>query len=76
MRPALLLVFLEVDRSRQELLCLAGGGTDAEVAVDLHCVDRRGQDSRTCVMLDVLDETDVGRRKLACFIGLRANRAK
>ena len=25
-----------------ELLCLAGGGTDADVAVDLHCVDRRG----------------------------------
>ena len=43
MRPALLLVFLEVDRSRQELLCLAGGGTDAEVAVDLHCIDRSGQ---------------------------------
>ena len=41
MRPALLLGLLKDDLSRLELLCLAGGGTDADVAVDLHCVDRR-----------------------------------
>ena len=43
MRPALLLGLLEGGHSRQELLCLAEGGTDAEVAVDLHCIDRSGQ---------------------------------
>ena len=59
-----------------ELLYLAEGGVDVDVAGDLHCVDRRGQASRTCGMLNVLDETGVGRPKLACFIGFRANRAK
>ena len=64
-----------MDLSRLKLLCLAGGGTDADVAVDLHCVQER-TDSRTCVMLDVSDETDGMAGDLACFIGLRANRAK
>ena len=58
-----------------ELLYLAEGGVDAMVAVDLHCVQER-TDSRTCVMLDVSDETDGMAGDLACFIDLRANRAK
>ena len=63
LRPLLLLGLLEGGLQQDELLYLAEGGVDAMVAVDLHCVDRRGQDSRTCVMLGVLDETRVSTNK-------------
>ena len=59
-----------------ELLCLAEGGTDAGVvAVDLHCRQER-TGLTTCVLTGGSDETDGMAGDLACFIGLRANRAK
>ena len=42
MRPALLLDPLDDELQQDKLLCLAEGGTDAGVAVELHCIDRRG----------------------------------
>ena len=73
MWPSLLLDLLR-SLGRLKLLCLAEGGTDADVSVDHRCVDR--MELRTCVSYGVLDETDGKQAVRACFIGYWANRAK
>ena len=45
---------------RLKLLCLAEGGTDVDVAGDLHCLQER-TGFTTCVLLGVQVETGKGR---------------